>query len=80
MNDRLTADVVSGRLLRERNEIAAAILLVADGRFPEVVMANLPDCAFVAEELRADAARRCVRLVLIERSDGMGCDVRVTRA
>jgi len=80
MNERVGLDAATSRVARERNEIAAAILLVAGGRYPTVLVANLPDVADVVAALRGDATSKGVRLILDERADGLGCDVRVTRA
>ncbi len=43
---------------------AAAILLVAGGGYPEVVVANLDDAVTLAATLASDAARRHVRLAV----------------
>lgn len=80
MSERVGADTGSDRLARERNEIAGAILLVAGGRFPQVLIVNLPDAVAIAQDLRGEAARMGVRLILAERADGPGCAVRVVRA
>jgi len=80
MNERVGLDAATTRMARQRNEIAAAILLVAGGRYPAVLVANMADAADIAAAMRGDAASKGVRLILAERADGLGCDVRVTRA
>ncbi len=49
---------------RERNHLEAAILLVAGGRYPEVVVTNLDDAPALARELASIAAGRGVRLAV----------------
>ncbi len=49
---------------RARQQVAAAILLVADGRYPEVTVANIDDAAVLAAELAEEADRRGVTLTL----------------
>jgi hypothetical protein len=73
----MTSETESPRLARARIEVTAAILLVAGGRFPEVLVANLPDCRAIMCDLRDEAARQGVELLLEERADGPETDVRV---
>jgi len=65
--------------MHARRELAAAIELVA-GSGLTVVVANRPYLDSVVDAFAADAAARRVELVLLERADGAGVDVRVRRA
>jgi hypothetical protein len=80
MDEQLERDAATARVAHERNEVAAAILLVAGGHFPTVLVANMADASDVAAALRADAASKGIRLILDQRADGRGCDIRVTHA
>jgi hypothetical protein len=73
----MTSETESPRLARARIEITAAILLVAGGRIPEVLVANLPDCRALVPDLQHEARLRGVELLLEERADGPDPDVRV---
>ena len=67
------------RLAGERNQVAAAILLVAGGRYPRVIVANLPDAAAIAAELEPDARRRGVELTVPEHATAPSLDIVVRR-
>jgi len=56
--------------LCERNHLEGAILLVAGGRYPQVVVTNLDDPGALARELGPSAARRGVRLAVSPAQDG----------
>lgn len=64
---------------RDRRQVEAAILLVADGRYPSVVIVNLADSDPIARELCATAARNGVQLSTIRRLGGGGADIVVCR-
>ena len=57
--------------------VKAAILLVADGHYPEVVVANLPDAISIVDALTPEARRLAVELSLLPGSSGG--DIRVSR-
>jgi hypothetical protein len=65
---------------RERCQVRAAILLVADGHYPAVVISNLPDARLLAGELHTDAVRRGVSVTAPVNAVGTGYDVVVRRA
>jgi hypothetical protein len=60
-------------------EVAAAIALVADGRYPRVIVANIADAARIVAALRPDADRCGVELVTEATADGTCRDVVVRR-
>ncbi len=62
---------------RATEELTGAILLVSGGRFPAVVISNLPHCREAIEATRAMADEAGVDLEPIARTDGRGCDVTV---
>ena len=64
--------------VQAREEIEAAIMLVAGGHFPRVLISNLVDCAGAVRGLRGLADAAGVDLELLPRSDGRGCDIAVT--
>jgi hypothetical protein len=64
---------------RERRQVQAAILLVADGRYREVVIAGLPDARLIAMGLVPDARRQGSDITLPANLCGSGCDVVVRR-
>jgi len=66
-------------LERARREVAAAVMLVADGRSPEVVVANLDYATRAARELRPSAAAAGVVLVPLARAVGRGKDIAARR-
>lgn len=57
--------------VRAWGQVAAAIELVAGGRYPRVAITGLSDAPRVAEAFRSDAARCGVELVLEERANGL---------
>jgi hypothetical protein len=61
-----------------RAEIEAAIMLVAGGHFPRVLISNLVDCTGAVRDLRGLADAAGVDLELLPRSDGRGCDIAVS--
>ena len=61
-----------------REEIEAAIMLVAGGHFPRVLISNLVDCTRAVRELRGTADAAGVEVEAIPRADGRGCDIAVT--
>jgi len=63
----------------ERNHLLAAILLVAGGRYPQVVVTNLDAAAGLARELFGEAARRGVKLSVPGVGTGDAHAVVVTR-
>ena len=71
----------TGARRRERrcDGVAGAILLVADGRIPEIQIANLALSRTETARLCEDAARRGVELILARRPDGSGTYLRVRR-
>jgi hypothetical protein len=64
---------------RERRQVQVAISLVADGRYPGIIIANLPDARFIAHDLVPDARLRGVQITLPGNADGSGCDIEVRR-
>lgn len=64
---------------RDRRQVEAAILLVADGRYRSVVVANLVDADPIARELCATASRNGVALSTTPRLSGGGADIVVCR-
>ena len=56
-------------------QVAAAIVLVADGRYPQVVVSNIGDAARLAAALRPDADRCGVDLIVETGADGATHDV-----
>ena len=62
-----------------RRRVEAAILLVADGRYPTVVIANLADGDHIARELCAAATSRGVALSTARREAGQDADIVVRR-
>lgn len=76
MGTRLTA---TRRRERLRDDVAGAILLVAEGRFPEVQIANIPLSRAQAARLREQAALQGVEVIIGDRSDGPGTYLRVRR-
>lgn len=56
--------------VRAWGQVAAAITLVAEGRYPEVSVSNIPDAVQVALGLRLDAERCGVDLATEIGSDG----------
>lgn len=50
-----------------RDQIVAAVFLVADGRSPRVIVSNIPDAMSLAVELTPLAARDGVRLDVLGR-------------
>jgi hypothetical protein len=54
----------------ERNHLEAAILLVAGGRYPEVVVTNLDDPVGLVRELGPSARQRGVHLAVSPAPDG----------
>jgi hypothetical protein len=65
---------------RERCQVKAAILLVADGHYPGVVISNLPDARLLAGELHTDAVSRGISVTAPVNAIGTGYDVVVRRA
>jgi hypothetical protein len=64
--------------MHAREEIEAAIMLVAGGHFPRVLISNLVDCGGAVRNLRGVADAAGVDLELLPRTDGRGCDIAVT--
>ena len=64
---------------RQRLQVKAAIQLVADGRYPAVMVANLLDARLVVRDLIPQARRRGVDVTLPAAAAGSGCDVEVRR-
>jgi hypothetical protein len=56
--------------VRAWGQVAAAIELVAGGRYPRVAITGIPDAPRVADAFRPDAERCGVELVLEERPSG----------
>jgi hypothetical protein len=56
-------------------QVAAAIALVADGRYPRVIVANITDAARLVDAMRPDADRCGVDLVAEDGADGSCCDI-----
>ena len=75
----MAADLLSEQRPVEQafEELAAAILLVSSGRFPQVLITNLGHCDEAIDAKRQMANTAGVDLVPIARSDGRGCDVAV---
>jgi hypothetical protein len=61
-----------------RLEIEAAIMLVAGGHFPRVVISNLFDGPRAVRDMRGLAEAAGVDLEPLARADGHGCDVAVS--
>lgn len=76
MGTRLT---VARRRERLRDDVAGAILLVAEGLFREVQIANVPLSRAQAAPFREPAALQGVELTIGDRADGPGMDLRVRR-
>ena len=76
MGTRLT---VARRRERLRDDVAGAILLVAEGRFREVQITNVPLSRAQAARLREQAAMQGVEVIVGDRSDGPGTYLRVRR-
>ena len=66
------ADVEEARLAHERVEVGGAILLAAQGRFG-VRLVNLPDARLLADELRSEAERQGVEVLVDEPQGGHAC-------
>jgi hypothetical protein len=64
---------------RDRRQVEAAILLVADGRYPSVVIANLADADPIARALCATASRAGVALSTTRRFVDGGADIVIRR-
>ena len=62
-----------------RADVTGAILLVADGRYPEVQLANLPVSRAEIARLRRQADQLGVEVILADRPDGSGTYLRVCR-
>ncbi len=73
------AQARAARTERARTELAAAIDLVAGGRYPQVILANLADARLVAADLQTMADEYGVRLELIGHLADFGSDLVVTR-
>jgi hypothetical protein len=65
--------------IRAWAQVAAAISLVAGGRYPRVAVTGIPDAPRVAEAFGPDAARCGVELVLEERPDRCPTSIVVQR-
>jgi hypothetical protein len=59
-------------------EVRAAILLVASGRCPNVVVTNLASCGEAAAMLAGLATELRVRLQVRTRENGAGCELIVS--
>jgi hypothetical protein len=64
-----TRELAARRLERERDQVLGAILLASRGPF-EVTLANFADAGMLAVELRPDARRKGVEILVEERRDG----------
>jgi len=62
-----------------RLQVAAAIELVAQGRYPRVAVSGIPDAARIAAALGHEAERRGVQLVLEPTTNGVSLGVMVQR-
>lgn len=76
MGTRLTA---TRRRERLRDDVAGAILLVAEGRFREVQITNVPLSSAQAARFREQAALQGVEVTTGARADGPGMYLRVRR-
>jgi hypothetical protein len=65
-------DAVEARLAHERVEVGGAILLAAGGRFG-VRLVNLPDARLLADEVRDEAERQGVEVLVDEPQGGQAC-------
>ncbi len=61
------------------SQVAAAIALVAEGRYRRVAVVGIPDALRLADALRADADACGVDLVVEAGADGVPQDVVVQR-
>lgn len=59
-------------------EIEAAIMLVAGGHFPRVLISNIADCPRAVRDLRSLADAAGVELETLPHGAGRGCDLAVT--
>jgi hypothetical protein len=60
-------------------QVAAAIVLVASGRYPRVIVANIGDASRLVLALREDAERCGVALMAEVGADGCSTDIVVRR-
>ena len=77
MDGTQTATATAG--VRAWGQVAAAITLVADGRYPRVAVTGIPDAPRGAAAFRQDAARCGVEIVLEERRDALPTSLVVQR-
>jgi len=80
-HSRLVARLAESRrrqALHAREEVEAAILLVAGGHFPRVLISNIGDGGRCVQEMCGLADAAGVRLEALPRPDRHGVDVAVT--
>jgi len=75
----MTIELEPAARLRGWGQVAAAIELVARGRYPRVAVAGLPDAGRIAAALGPDADRCGVELVLEPAEDRVPCGIVVRR-
>jgi hypothetical protein len=77
--DRMAIVVEPVVSMRAWSQVAAAIELVAQGRYPRVAVSGIRDARRIAAAFEEDAARRGVELILEPPRDGVSLGIVVRR-